>query len=241
MKTQYLIILISALSKKIFFLRFCKLKWGKIIRKHFYLTLILLLSFPIAAQNLQVGFGWGLVNFQNNIVERKDFNLLEYKVSGDYRYSFLLKYEMAESNIRFKGGYFFSEINGNGSITDVEPNLSSEPINVSTENSLATIALGLEYVIEEKTFKPYLGVDFLLGIFDDVDVFYSEKTGMVREVFPSQSRIGLGLSGGISYELIPGMNLDINIVYSSLNLLGKESYEDHIITTDLTVFLLFVL
>ncbi len=148
---------------------------------------------------------------------------------------------MTESNVRFKGGYFFSEINGNGTIMDVEPNLSSQPINVSTENSLATIALGLEYFLDEKTFKPYLGVDFLLGIFDDVDVLYTDKKGDIKDVYPSQSRIGLGLSGGISYELIPGMNLDVNLVYSSLNLLGKEGYEDHIITTELTVFLLFVL
>ncbi len=227
--------------KNIFFVDSVKFEEMR-IKKLIFLSFLSILSLTMSGQNLQVGFGWGLFNFKNNVVERKSFTQLSYKVDGDYRYSFLLKYQIPNENIRFHGGYYYADITGTGTIINLEPNTDTNPLNVETNNSLVTIALGFEYFIEDKTFSPYAGADLLMGIFKDIDVYYSNKNGrIVHNIYPSKTRIGLGLNVGISYEVFPGMNLDINLLYSSLNFLGKKDFEENIITTDLSVLLLFSL
>ena len=212
------------------------------IRKLFYISLLFMISLPSLGQDLQVGFGWGLINFKNNVIERKGFSLLSYKVNSDYKYSFILKYLVPGDLFRFKGGYYFAEINGLGKISEIEPEENSRTTPASTETSLITVALGLEYFYKEYTFKPYLGLDLLIGIFEDVDVRYRNQSDeLVREIYSAKSRIGLGLNAGLSYEFFPGMSLEFNMVYSSLNFLGKEDFEENIITSEINVSLLFVL
>lgn len=194
------------------------------------------------SQSIQAGLGWGLFSFQNNVVEKKGFNTLSYKVDGDFFYAFILKYRIPEKNLRFKGEYYFAEIQGAGRIDDIEPTENSRPLFVRTENSLVSFALGLEYVVDGESFSPYFGLDLLMGIFDDAQISYvDQKRGQITKIFPSKTRMGLGINVGINYELLQGINLDLNFQYSSLNLLGKEDYEDNILTTDISLLFLFIL
>jgi len=200
------------------------------------------LSIQLFSQELFAGFGWGLTNFQNNVVESTGFSELNYNADSEYRYSFLLKYQVPNSNFRFKGGFNYSSIKGIGTITDTNPNRNSVPIVVETENQLRTLILGFEYVVKDSIFTPYLGLDLLVGIFGDADIYRQTKSGeRTREIYQGKTRIGLGINAGVGYKLIPGIELDLNLLYGSLNLLGKEDFEYSIVTTDLTVSVLFVL
>lgn len=194
------------------------------------------------SQGIQAGLGWGLFSFQNNVVEKKGFSKLSYKVEGDFSYSFILKYRIPEKNLRFKGEYYFAEIQGAGRVDDIDPVENSQPLYVRTENSLVSFALGLEYVVDGGKLSPYFGLDMLMGIFDDAKISYvDQKLGQVTKIFPSKTRMGLGINAGINYELLQSINLDLNFQYSSLNLLGKEDYEDNILTTDISLLFLFIL
>lgn len=189
-----------------------------------------------------MGFGWGLTNFQNKIIERSNFNQLSYDADSEYRYSFILKYTIPNHNLRFKGGYSNSEINGIGIINFSDLNANSTPLNVRTETQLRTVTLGLEYVVKDSLISPYLGIDLLGGVFEDVDIYYEDKSGeSIREIFPSKTKIGLGLNIGVGYRPIAGMELDINLLYGSINFIGKEDFENNITTIELSVSLLFVL
>ncbi len=80
------------------------------------------------------------------------------------------------------------------------------------------------------------------GVFEDVDIYYEDKSGeSIREIFPSKTKIGLGLNIGVGYTPIAGMELDINLLYGSINFIGKEDFENNITTIELSVSLLFVL
>lgn len=189
-----------------------------------------------------MGFGWGLTNFQNNIIERSNFNQLSYEADSEYRHSLLLKYTIPDKHFRFKGGYSNSEIKGSGVINSSRLNTNSIPLSVRTETQLRTITLGLEYVLKDSLISPYLGVDLLGSVFEDVDVYREDKSGeVVKEVFPSKTKIGLGVNIGLGYTPIPGMELDINLSYASINLIGIEDFENNIATIDITVSLLFIL
>lgn len=189
-----------------------------------------------------MGFGWGLTNFQNNIIERSNFNQLSYEADSEYRHSFWLKYTIPDKHFRFKGGYSNSEIKGSGVINSSRLNTNSILLNVRTETQLRTITLGLEYVVKDSLISPYLGMDLLGGVFEDVDVYREDKSGeVVKEVFPSKTKIGLGVNIGLGYTPIPGMELDINLSYASINLIGIEDFENNIATIDITVSLLFIL
>ena len=168
--------------------------------------------------------------------------MLSYKVEGDFFYSFILKYRIPDKNFRFKGEYYFAEIQGVGRIIDINPVENSQPLYVRTENSLVSFALGLEYVVDGGKLSPYFGLDLLMGIFDDAQIsYFDQKRGKVTKIFPSKTRMGLGINAGINYELLQSINLDLNFQYSSLNLLGKENYEDNILTTDISLLFLFIL
>lgn len=210
------------------------------LHRIYILLLFFSVTLGIPAQGLQAGFGWGLVNFQNSVNERQGFNILEYEVKSDYRYGVVLKYKIPNSFFRFKSNYYYSEISGDGVINSINPSSSSAPLDVKTENTLTTVGLGLEYLVSEKPYNAYIGMDLLMSVFGDVKIRYFDgQNTRVEETYSSKTKIGLSGGGGISYNLFPGMDLDINVFYSSLNLLGKEDYEDNISTLDLTVTLLF--
>lgn len=183
-----------------------------------------------------------MTNFQNNIIESGGFSRLNYNADSEYRSSFLLKYQIPGKNFRVKSGFNYSSIKGSGVIETTNPSANSIPINVDTESELRTIILGFEYVNKDSLFTPYIGMDLLVGIFKDVDIYRQDKSGeIINEIYPSKSKIGLALNCGVGYKLIPGMELDVNLMYGSLNVLGKEDFENNIETIDLTVSVLFAL
>lgn len=212
----------------------------KFIKRFLYIITFFFLSSQVFSQNLIVGFGWGLINFQNSVIEKSGNTLLSYEVESDYHYSFFLKYIIPGTQIRFKGGYYNSQIKGAGTIININPLETRLPINARVDNSLKSLILGLEYLWNKGKFKPYLGLDMLFGAFDDADIFYEDKSGeSIHQIYPSETRVGLGLSGGIGYNFFPGIELDINLHYGILNLLGKKDYEDNITAIDLTVSIMF--
>lgn len=222
-----------------FFLYFLNNHHEANIRKVIYIFIFVLCS-SLYAQNLTVGFGWGLVEFNNNVVEKNNFDLLSYNVDGDSKFSLAVKYRLPDKNFRFKGGYYYSEVKGNGIVRNINPAANSIPLQVEVINNLTTVTVGLEYIFEFGDFHPYLGIDMLFGLFGDAELYRTDAQGKTRiESFPGKTKIGLGTSGGIGYSLFPGIELDLNFAYSSLNLLGKEDYEESILTSDLTLSLYF--
>lgn len=230
------------MPKKISFSYFLQNSCGDFIRRLFYILTFLFFSLQLYSQDLLTGFGWGLTNFQYNIIESTGFSELSYNADSQYRYSFLLKYQVPTGKFRVKSGYNYSSIKGTGTISTTEPDENKVPLNVRTENELRTLILGFEYVVKDSIFTPYLGMDLLVAIFGDADVYYKNKSGeTIREIFQGKTRIGLSINGGVAYTLIPGIEIDLNLLYGSLNLLGKEDYENNITTVDMTVSVLFVL
>lgn len=212
----------------------------KFIKRFFYIITFFFLSSQVFSQNLIVGFGWGLISFQNKVVEKSSNTLLSYEVESDYHYSFFLKYIIPGTQIRFKGGYYYSEIKGAGTIININPSETRLPINAKVDNTLKSLILGLEYLWNKGKFKPYLGIDMLFGTFDDADIFYEDKSGeSIHQIYPGETRVGLGLNGGIGYNFFPGIELEINLHYGILNLLGKKDFEDNITAIDLTVSIMF--
>lgn len=210
------------------------------IRKLIYILLIIFSTNFLSAQNITIGFGWGLIEFQNKVVEKNNFDILSYNVDGDYKFSLAIKYQLPDKNYRFKGGYYYSEIRGDGVVRNINPAANSIPLQVQVINNLTTITIGLEYLFEVGDFRPYFGLDMLFGLFGDSELYRVDQQGKTRiESFPGKTRIGLGTSGGIGYTLFPGIELDLNFAYSSLNLLGKEDYEENILTSDLSLSLYF--
>ena len=120
----------------------------------------------------------------------------------------------------------YSSLSNNGSLKD------NPSHTIDLKHNIFTIGIGPQYNISipASPIKPYAIAELLISTIGGEVTFHGLSgsginSGSVYDI-ATASRIGLGITGGLSYELSI-IGIDLSVKYSILNLSGKEFVSDN--------------
>ncbi len=206
------------------------------MKRIFTLFAIVLVATTVNAQSLRIGLGGGISkvtgpdDYTNSIVSKNGglgFDS-EYLLGGK------AKFGLPIIPLNIVGSVYYHSFDG-----------EAKSINTETSASLLSIGIGAEWGIIPGPVSPYVGLDFLINSFGDVEI----KDANGKHTEEIGSRYGIGIGAGVDFKLLPKVDIDLCAKYNFNNLLGKDDKEwakalitgdeDNMNTFDITVNFLF--
>lgn len=191
------------------------------MKKLFVPFLFIAISFfPIQtgfAQSIDIGLGGGLSLVQTPAAytDAAGFST-EYHIGIKGKLNFPL---IPITPIGFVEYHFF-----NGSMNTLDGS-------VDTKLNILSIGVGGEVSLLPGPLSPYLGLDLEFNNFGNF-----EPSGAGSG---SVSRTGLGIGAGLMFKLLPVINVDLNLKYQMMNLLGKSDGEETVGIINLNAAIFF--
>ena len=180
------------------------------MKKLTVLLLLIMIAFPsmqnTMAQGLKLGIGGGL-----SMVQSPDYYTDGAGFSTEYHIGIRAKLSLPVIPITPIGFVEYHFLTGS-----MDTQLGS----VDTKQNILSIGVGGEFTLVPGPFSPYLGVDLEYNNFGDFEPSETEGSSGV-------SRMGIGLGAGVMFNLVV-IDIDVNLKYQMMNLIGKEDGEDTI-------------
>jgi opacity protein-like surface antigen len=191
------------------------------MKKIFIPFLFIAISFfPVQtgfAQSIDLGLGGGLSIVQTPAAYKDAAGFsTEYHIGIKGKLNFPL---IPITPIGFVEYHFLS-----GSMTTLDGN-------VDTKLNILSVGVGGELSLMPGPLSPYLGLDIEFNNFGN---FEPSGAGI-----GSVSRTGIGIGAGLMFKLLPVINVDLNLKYQMMNLLGKSDGEETVGIINLNAALFF--
>lgn len=185
-------------------------------------------SISLFAQGLDLGLGGGVTQILGP--EGLTNSVEENGAGYSTEFNFGLKGKFTLPLLPLKPNVFFLYhiINGSGDVTGGT---------VENSQNIMTIGAGVEYSFlpVPGPVSPYLGLDVFYTGFGE----FESKTPAATIKGESSTRYGLGIGAGAEITAAPKVDIDVNVKYNMLNLLGKDDGEETISAINLNVFIFF--
>jgi opacity protein-like surface antigen len=191
-------------------------------------ALLLGCTFISNAQSLRIGIGGGYASLNGPSALAKDISNNGAGLKNGYEIGGKLKLDFPLLPFRLTGQAYYMDISNSGSMK-VIPGASLNPVNVNVETSMTMFSAGagFEYDLIPGPISPYFALDLLYTSFGDVKTTYNPSTSGLSSLdankpYSNKSKFGLGIGIGSEFTLLPVIDLDLNVKYNLMNLMGKE-------------------
>lgn len=191
------------------------------------LTFLIILFFAasINAQSLRIGVGGGYASLNGPSALAKDVSNNGAGLKNGYEIGGKLKLDFPLVPFRLTGQAYYIKISNE---ENFNPGVAGIPtVKMETSMNIFSAGAGLEYQFIPGPISPYFALDLLYNSFGDVNVKYNPSLAVVSsdnsKPYSKKDRFGLGIGVGSEFTLLPVIDLDLNIKYNLMNLMGKEN------------------
>lgn len=207
------------------------------------LVILIIISTISVGQSIKVGIGGGLAVVTGPKFLTNDISKDGLGFGTEYMAGLKGKFSFPVLPVRIIADVNYTLLNGS---EDVNFDYSGTPVKASieTETNFLTFGIGAEYSLIPGPISPYVNASVNFTSIGELKVKYKVTTNGVT--LPTQeqklgdkvSRTGLGIGAGVMISILPIIDFDIAANYNIVNLLGKESGEETISTTNFTATVL---
>jgi hypothetical protein len=205
-------------------------KFGLLIS---FVVLFTLLSGIGLAQSFSIGVGGGLSQVVGPDYYTKDVSKGGLGFSTEWNAGLTAKLGLPLLPIKPRAIFMYHSFSGSG---ELDPTLFN-PNKYKLTQSIITAGVGIQYNFVPVPVgpDPYVFVDILYNNFGKLKIDPQPTIDFSKGV----SRTGLAVGLGTAVPLIPVLNLDLQVAYQMLNLVGKDSGEKTVGVVTLDLFLMF--
>ncbi len=205
--------------------------------------LILLMAFVIIsftgqvfAQSFNIGVGGGLSQVVGPDNYTKDVSDGGLGFSTEWNVGLTAKLGLPLLPIKPRAIFMYHSLSGSGSPTLLAKSLAENTFDYT--QSIITAGVGIQYNFVPVPVgpDPYIFLDVLYNNFGKLKIDPEPFVGYESKSF---SRSGLAIGLGTAVPLVPVVNLDLQVAYQMLNLVGKDSGEKTIGIVTVDLFLMF--
>ncbi|MGA8263449.1 MAG: hypothetical protein WB779_03315 [Ignavibacteriaceae bacterium] len=186
------------------------------------LPLYLIISFSeIFAQEVFIGVKGGITSVTGPAPYTNDISSGGAGFSSEANFGILSKFHFFISPITPIISFTVHTLRGNSNGTETSQNVYS-------------IGTSLQFTLTAAAVSPYVALDGSYNFFgkfniDNPPAFYSpDKSPSSATTLASKNRFGGGVGLGIDLNLISGIDIDLSVRYSIMNLLGADTSENNI-------------
>lgn len=186
---------------------------------------IVCFTLSVKAQSLRIGVGGGYASLNGPSVLAKEISNNGAGLKNGYEIGGKLKLDFPLVPFRITGQAYYMKMSNEGNInTGVQ---AIPTIKMETSMSIFSAGAGIEYQMIPGPVAPYLALDLLYNSFGDIEVKYNPSIAGVSadnsKPYSKKDRFGLGIGVGSEFTLLPVIDIDLNIKYNMMNLMGKEN------------------
>ena len=201
-----------------------------------FVILFTLFSGLAVAQSFSIGVGGGLSQVVSPDTYTKNVGEGGLGYSTEWNLGLTAKLGLPLLPIKPRAIFMYQSLSGSGGASLLGKSLAENTVEYS--QSIVTAGVGVQYNFVPVPVgpDPYIFLDVLYNNFGKLKIDPEPFVGYQSE---SASRSGLAIGLGTAVPLIPVLNLDLQVAYQMLNLVGKESGEKTIGIVTLDLFLMF--
>ena len=218
-----------------------KSKKGETMKKNLFILLFVIATFlstgQIFAQSFSIGVGGGLSQVVSPDFYTKDVSDYGYGFSTEWNVGLTAKLGLPLLPIKPRAIFMYQSFSGSGQNNSQLLGKSLAESDLKYSQSIITAGVGVQYNFIPVPVgpDPYLFLDILYNNFGKLKTEYQSFTNESK----SYSRSGLAVGLGTAVPLVPVVNLDLQVAYQMLNLVGKDSGEKTVGVVTLDLYLMF--
>lgn len=187
------------------------------MKKSYFLFFALILTSITFSQSIKVGVLGGTTMFQSPDEFTKSITEGGFGFNNSIHYGIKGKFEIP-----------LLPLSMNASILYVP--LSSEESSIKLTSNLLALGIGAEWSFIPGPISPYASIDLLFNSFGELKL--ESPFGNLKE--KGFTRNGFAFGGGITFTLLPMIDLDLSAKYAYYNLLGTKGGEKAVTSINIT-------
>ncbi|MCF8296834.1 MAG: outer membrane beta-barrel protein [Melioribacteraceae bacterium] len=144
--------------------------------------------------------------------------------NDEYQFAIKMKYGFSDIPFSLSAQIHYIPLRGSQSV-DIYNSVYNQNIlqDVTTMIDIWSLRIGGRYTYEADKFKPYTTLSLLLNYWGDtwLQYEYYDNISLWRN-YENGIRYGLNMGGGIGYELVENIELEIEVNYNYMNLWNRR-------------------
>lgn len=211
------------------------------MKKNLFILLIGIATFlftgQVSAQSFSIGVGGGLSQVVGPDGYTKDVSEGGLGFSTEWNLGLTAKLGLPLLPIKPRAIFMYQSFSGSGQNNNLILGKGLAENDLKYSQSVITAGVGVQYNFIPVPIgpDPYIYLDLLYNNFGKLKTEYQSFTNESN----SFSRSGLAIGLGTAVPLVPVVNLDLQVAYQMLNLVGKDDGEKTVGVLTLDLFVMF--
>ncbi len=194
------------------------------------LLFLLIFTTSIYSQNLKLALGGGITTFQSPNTFIKDVGNDGFGFGNELFFGLKVKHSFPNFPVKIIAKLKYIYASGKGERQIVNSDLNVETASFEISKSIFSGGIGGEVFFFEGPYSPFFSFDLLYNAIGDTRANIQSSLGSGDfDLQKSGRRVGFGLGVGVIVkEIAEGTDLELNLNYNFLNMIGQEVDEGNI-------------